>query len=157
LTAKLVKIRRATRPFQFSISKSINAPISYAFAWCTDFREDDHRLGGQKRRIAILERTEQRFIMSIKTRRGSKVISAARIVSLAPPNAWHLDWIGDENDETGDYRLTRLSARKTRLNATFKVKPKTSNAPRREQMIKSVNSAWDQYVSALENDYKARQ
>ena len=144
------------RPFQFSISKSINAPISYAFDWCTDFREDDHRLGGQKRRIAILERTEQRFIMSIKTRHGTKVISAARIVSLAPPNAWHLDWIGDENDETGDYQLTRLSARKTRLNATFKVKPKTSSAPTKEQMMKSVNSAWDHYISALENDYKAR-
>ena len=143
------------KPFQFSISKSINAPISFTYDWCTDFREDDHRLGGQKRRIAILERTEQRFIMSVKTRHGSKVISAARIVSLAPPNAWHLDWIGDENDETADYRLTRLSARKTKFNATFKVKPKTSNAPKKAQVIKSVNSAWDQYVSALENDYKA--
>jgi len=156
LTAKLERIKRTMRPFQFSISRSINVPISYTFDWCTDFREDDHRLGGQKRRIAILERTEQRFIMSIKTRHGSKVISAARIVSLAPPNAWHLDWIGDENDETADYRLTRLSARKTRLNATFKVKPKTSSAPKKEQMIKSVNLSWDQYISALENDYKAR-
>jgi len=143
------------KPFQFSISKSINAPISFTYDWCTDFREDDHKLIGQKRRIAILERTEQRFIMSIKTRHGSKIISAARIVSLAPPNAWHLDWIGDENDETADYRLTRLSARKTRLNVTFKVKPKVSSAPK-AQMIKSVNSSWDQYVNALENDYKAK-
>jgi len=156
LTAKLLRINRPMKPFQFSISRSINAPISYAFHWCTDFREDDYRLSRQKRRIAILERTEQRFIMSVKSRHGSKIVSAARIVSLTPPNAWHLDWIGDENDETGDYRLTRLSARKTRLNATFKVKPKTSNAPKREQMVKSVNLAWDHYISALEKDYKTR-
>jgi hypothetical protein len=150
LTAKPMK------PFQFSISKSINAPVSYTFDWCTDFREDDNILSGQKRQIVILERTERRFIMSVKFQHGSKIISVARIVSLAPPNAWHLDWIGDENDETGDYRLTRLSAGKTRLDATFKVKPKTSNAPKKEQMIKSVNSAWNHYISALENDYKAR-
>jgi len=156
LTAKLPGIKRPMKPFQFSISRSINAPISYVFNWCTDFREDDHRLSGQKRRIAILERTGQRFIMSVKSRHGSKMVSAARIVSLAPPDAWHLDWIGDENDETGDYRITRLSARNTRLNATFKVRPKTSNAPKREQMVKSVNFAWDHYISALESDYKTR-
>ena len=155
MNAIYVKNKHAMRPFQFSISKVINAPLSYVFSWCTDFREDDNKLSGQKRRISIFERTKHRFIMSIKTRRGSKVISAARIVSLAPPNAWHLDWIGDENDETGDYQLTRIDGRTTRLNATFKVKPKTSNAPNKKQMAQSVNSAWTNYVAALEKDYKS--
>ena len=144
------------KPFQFSITKRINAPLGYAFAWCTDFREDDHKISQQKRRIRILERTRKRFIMSIQTKHGLKGVSAVRIVSLNPPNSWHLDWIGDENNETGDYQLTRLGPRKTQLKATFKVKPKTSNTPTKPTMMKTVNSVWDKYVNALENDYKTR-
>ena len=94
--------------------------------------------------------------MSIQTKHGLKVVSAVRIVSLNPPDSWHLDWIGDENDEAGDYQLTRLGPRKTQLKAIFKVKPKTSNTPTKTKMMKSVNSVWDKYVNALENDYKTR-
>ena len=144
------------KPFQFSVSKIINAPLPFVYAWCTDFREDDYKISGQNRRIAIFERTANRFIMSIRDKRNSKVVTAARIVTFNPPNSWHLDWIGDENDERGDYRLTRLGAHKTRLNATFKVKPKASDAPRKSEMQKNVNAAWNRYASALEKDYQGK-
>ena len=90
--------------------------------WWTDFREDDVKITGQKRRVTILERTSNRIIMSVRYRSRGKIQNAARIVTLKPPDAWHLDWIGDDQDETGDYKLTRLDNRRTRLSVLFRVK-----------------------------------
>jgi hypothetical protein len=81
-------------------------------------------------------------------------MTAARIVTLKPPSAWHLDWIGDENEETGDYQLQRLGTRKTRLYAVFKLNYKPGRSPSRSAFLKNVNQAWDKYVAALEKDYR---
>jgi len=80
-------------------------------------------------------------------------MTAARIVTLKPPNAWYLDWIGDENDETGDYQLRSVGVRKTRLHATFKVNYKNHKSPTKLAFLKNLNKVWDKYVAALERDY----
>ena len=82
-------------------------------------------------------------------------MTAARIVTLKPPNAWHLDWIGDEHDETADYKLTSLKSHKTRLTITFKVKNKDPNFPARLAFLKNINEVWDKYVAALEKDHQS--
>jgi hypothetical protein len=83
------------------------------------------------------------------------MMTAARIVSLKPPDSWHLDWIGDEYLETGDYELTRLGDRRTRLKAVFRIEddPKTL---KQSDFQKNGNAAWDKYVPALERDYRMR-
>jgi hypothetical protein len=142
-------------PLQFSVSREINAPLSFVYAWCTDFRENDPKLTGQKRRISILERNAQRIIMSVKYTSHGRMMTAARIVTFKPPNAWHLDWIGDEYDETGDYELTSFGVHKTRLTVTFKVKNKNRKSPARSAFLKNINEVWDKYVAALEKDYQS--
>ena len=140
--------------FDCSVSRVINAPISFVYGWCTDFREDDNRITGEKKRIAILERARNRFIMSVRYKSHGKAMHAARVVTLRPPYSWHLDWIGDEDNETGDYRLTRLGNRKTKLNVTFRVRNNIPTAPGSREWEKHANSVWDKYVSALERDYQ---
>ena len=81
-------------------------------------------------------------------------MTAARIVSLKPPNAWHLDWIGDEHNETGDYKLTRLSESTTCLNMTFNVHNNAPTASTKGAFVKEVSAVWDKYVPALESDYR---
>ena len=124
------------------------------YAWWTDFREDDPKITGQKRRLAILERNAQRIIMSVRYTSHSRVMTAARVVTLKPPYAWHLDWIGDEFGETGDYRLRSLGARKTKLHAIFKLNYKHRRAPSKLLFLKNTNEMWDKYVAALEKDYQ---
>ncbi len=80
-------------------------------------------------------------------------MSTVRIVTLHPPNSWHLDKVGQEADEIGDYRLTKLGPRKTRLDMTFKAKYKIANAPTSEEDTKETHRVWDKYTSALEKDY----
>jgi hypothetical protein len=152
---EVCRVRRL-RAFSCSVSKTINAPLPFVYSWCTDFREDDDKITGAKSRISILQRTKTRFIISVKYKNDGKTMSAAKIVSLMPPNAWHLDWIGDEHNETGDYRLTGLGNRGTRLNITFRVQNKAPTAPGRVEWSRHANAVWDEYVAALERDYNER-
>ena len=137
----------------FRVSKVINAPLKFVYSWCVDFREDDNKIWGSRTRRIILQKTKRRVIyMSTQSHRG-KTVSAVRIVTLRPPNSWHLDKAGQEDDETDDYRLTRLGPRKTRLDMTFKAKYKIANAPTKEEDTKQTNKVWDKYIIALERDY----
>jgi len=146
--------QRFVLSLQVSVSRVINAPLSFVYAWWTDFREDDPKITGQKRQVAILERNAQRIIMSVRYKSRGRVMTAARIVTLKPPNAWHLDFSGDENDETGDYRLRSLGVRKTRLYATFKVNYKNRRTPSKLAFLKNINEMWEKYAAALEKDYQ---
>ena len=141
-------------PLQVSISRVIDAPLPYVYSWWTDFREDDPKISSQKRRLSILERNAKRIIMSVRYTSHGRVMTAARIVTLKPPNAWHLDWIGDENEETGDYLLRSAGSRKTRLHATFRVNYKHHRSPAKFAFLKSLNEVWDKYIDALERDYR---
>ena len=139
--------------YAYHISKVINAPLKFAYTWCVDFREDDPKIWGSKTTRIILQKTKRRVIYMSTQKRGKKVAAAVRIVTLHPPNAWHLDLVGQENDEIGDYHLTSLGSRKTRLDITFKVKHKIAHASTKEKDTKQTNEVWDKYVAALERDY----
>jgi len=65
-------------------------------------------------------------------------------------------YIGDEDDEAGDYLLTRLGPRKTRLDMRFIEHYKIRNAPTRAQDTKHTHEIWDKIVAALERDYANR-
>jgi hypothetical protein len=89
-------------------------------------------------------------------RSDGKLRSAVDVVTFHPPRAWHLDFIGDEDDEVGDYVLTSLGPRKTRLDMSFTEHYKVRGAPTRAQDLKHTYEIWDKYVAALEKDYGRR-
>jgi hypothetical protein len=142
--------------YRFATSKVITAPLPFVYEWWTDYREDDHKITGQKRTVSILERTTHRVIMSIRYESHGQVMTAVKIVTLNPPNEWHLNWNGDEDDETGEYKLTRMGKNKTRLSATFKVHKKRPTAQTKSEFRKEVNAVWSKYMAALESDYRKK-
>jgi len=135
------------------VTKIINAPLRFVYNWCTDFREDDNKITGSKTRRIILQKTKQRvvYISAYRSSGGSRY--GVNIVTLHPPNGWHLDYAGEEADEIGDYRLTRLDPVRTRLDMTFKEKYKIRDAPTRKEDMKQTSEMWDRYVAALERGY----
>ena len=135
------------------VSKVIKAPLNFVYNWCTDFREDDNEITGSKTKRIILQKTKRRVIYVSTYKLRGKTISSVDIVALRPPNAWHLDFVGQEGDEIGEYKLTRIGPRKTRLNMTFKIKYKIANPPTKEEDTKSTSKFWDKYVAAVEKDY----
>ena len=139
------------------VSKTINAPYHYVYDWCTDFREDDGKITGSKSQRKILEKTKKRviYVQIYQGADGNQKV-ALNIVGLKPPGSWHLDYFGEEDDETGVYRLKNLGKNKTRLDMVFKEKWKNiAKVPTIDEQLKSTNKAWDQYVEALENDYNS--
>jgi hypothetical protein len=138
------------------VSKMINAPLSYAFKWCTDFREDDTQLIGSKSQRKILEKSKKRVIYATlyNNEKGEQKV-AIDIVALKPPRSWDLEYFGEEDDETGTYRLTSLGKSKTRLDMVFKEKWKISNPPSKDWQVQHTSGVWDKYVAALERDYNS--
>ena len=138
------------------VSKIIDVPLRFVYDWCTDFREDDRKMIGSKRKRIILQNTKRRVVYSYIYRRGGKIRSAVNIVTLQPPKAWHLDSPGQDCDEIADYRLSSLGPKKTRLDMTFKERYKIRGAPTKEEDTRSLSEAWDKYVAALEREYARR-
>jgi hypothetical protein len=138
----------------YHISKVLNAPLYFAFKWCTDYRESDTRITGSKSKKSILEKTKKRAIYTIHYKSGGKAMNAVNIVTLKPPKAWHLDSRGDEDDMIGEYRLTSLGPRKTRLDMEFVEYWKIRNYPGKPEYLRDMHRIWDNYAVALERDYK---
>ena len=148
-----MKLENYTTSHTVRVSKIINAPSRFVYEWCTDYRESDPKISGSKAKRRILLKTKHRVIYLSLYMSGGKPKSAVNVVTLYPQKAWHLDFIGDEDDEAGDYVLTKLGPRRTRLDMTFEEHYKTRKAPTRSQDVKQTNEVWDKYVSALEKEY----
>lgn len=142
-------------PFRIVLSRVINAPLSFVYDWWTDYRADDPHIVGKHRRLSILERTGRRVIMSTRYKSHGRFMTAARIVSLKPPDFWHLDWIGDEYDEIGDYKLTRLGANRTRLKAVFRIDANPRTA-KQADFQRGGEASWNRYIARLERDYRSK-
>jgi hypothetical protein len=140
------------------VSKTINAPLRYVYDWCTDYRETDPQITGSKSQRRVLQKTKKRAIyVQIYEGADGKEKVAVDIVTLKPPTSWHLDYFGEEDDETGEYRLKKSGEGKTRLDMVFKEKWKDiTKIPSIEEQIRSTNEVWDKYIASLEKEYKSR-
>jgi hypothetical protein len=149
---KLVLFRKS---YSIHVSKTIHAPLRFVYDWCTDYRETDPKITGSNSKRKILLKTEHRVVYTESYRSGGKPRTAVDVVTLYPPKAWHLDYVGDEDDEVGDYVLTSLGPQKTRLDMAFKEHYKVARGlPSKAQCVKDVGQVWDKYVQALERDYR---
>ena len=142
-----------TRSHTFHVSKTIMAPLRFVYDWCTDYREDDTKITGSKAKRKILLKTKHRVVYATNYKSRGRPRSAVNVVTLHPPLSWHLDFIGDDDDEVGEYRLTKLAPKMTRLDMTFAENYKTRGAPTTAQDVKHTHQVWDKYIAALEKDY----
>jgi len=142
-----------TKSHALHVSKTIMAPLRFVYDWCTDYRESDPKITGSKSKRKILLKNKSRVVYVVNYRSRGKSRSAVDVVTLYPPKGWHLDFTGDEDDEIGDYVLTSLGPRKTRLDMKFKEHYKINRAPTQAQDVKAIHEVWDKYVAALERDY----
>jgi hypothetical protein len=135
------------------LSRTIDAPLGFVYDWCTDFREDDNKITRSKSRRRILEKTKQRVIYTSREK-GAKSLGPASIVTLHPPDTWHVDSIGEHHNTAGDYRLTKLEGGRTKLDIVFRIKRKSPAAPNKSKFVRHINEIWNKYVATLEKDYR---
>jgi hypothetical protein len=145
-----------TKSHSFRVSKVIRAPLPFVYAWCTDYRDSDPKITGSKTSRKILVKAGRHVIYTGSYRSGGKLKIGVNIVTLHPPRRWHLSFVGDEDDEIGDYTLTRLGPRRTRLEMRFTEHYRVSNAPTKAEDVTHVHELWNKYVARLERDYKRK-
>ena len=100
--------------------KTISAPLDFVYDWCTDFRDDDPELTGSNYTEKIIEKTKEKAVFTTETVKEGRLIHATETVDMHPPDHWHLDFIGDEADEIGDYNLTS-EENQTKLTMKFEI------------------------------------
>jgi hypothetical protein len=133
------------------VSKTVNASLRYVFDWCTDYRDDDPHIIGSKRQRKILGKTKKRVVyVEIYDGDDGKRKIGVDIVTLTPPNSWHLDYYGDDFDEAGEYKLKSLGRGKTRLDMLFKEKWRIADFPSPDEQNEQSSKIWDKYIAALE-------
>ena len=151
-----MKARKRITKGTYRISKIINAPLRFVYDWCTDFREDDYKMTGSKSRRTFLERSRRLVVYAVRYPSGGGTKLGVNIVTLRPPRGWHLDSYGEEDNEFGDYRLTKLGPRRTRLDMVFTEHWKIAKVPLKAEYLKDIGRIWDKYAAALEKDYTRR-
>ncbi len=144
-------MKRTIASYQFS--KTFNAPLRFVYDWCTDYSEVDPKITGAKLRRIIIQKTKSRAIY-VNQPKNAETGTTINIVTLHPPDRWHMKLIGEERDGTGKYHLTRLGPRSTKLHVSLKMKWKTPRAPTKTEFHERLNSMWSKYAAALERDYK---
>ncbi len=128
------------------------APLRFVFSWCTDYRPSDAKLEKEDYIRRIIERTSRKVIFEDLDFLGVE----RAIVSLHPPDRWHMDNTGIRRDLKADYALSSLPRDRTQLHVRWKVWPKTaeSNKLSKAERERSAASMWRKFAAALERDYK---
>ena len=138
----------------YKASQIFRAPLEFVFRWCTDFREDDGEMVGEKEKRTFLERTPRRIIWVDEYKEKGKKNEGFRVVWLCPPNAWYLDTCGDMR-EIGEYVLSPKGKNKSRLDMKFDITYESKDdIPDRKKWQKDVDEEWATFASYLEKDYK---
>jgi hypothetical protein len=138
---------------RYGITKVLEVPIGYAYAWCTDFRDDDAKIVGVPFPRHILRKRRGEYVWIQRYIRGGKEKEGVRFITLEPPNAWHNEAIGDEKESSIDYRLTPMGKKRTRLTITVRATYKTMEPEAKSGLEDILSRDWDKYGAALEKDY----
>ena len=142
----------------YRITVSFRAPLAFAFAWCTDYTPGDAKLEGDSYERKIIERSPRRVILEDLYDTKTGWIWSREVVTLQPPNRWHMDGVGNERDVTAEYVLTPLPDGGTQLELQWRRMPKVPAASKltTAQREASALRAWKRFATSLERDYKRR-
>jgi hypothetical protein len=157
LTDPMAQRRPPTTYRTYRFRKTIHAPLPFVYRWCTDYREDDDRITNSiyhyRARIALREPTRVVRIITVPGRDRNRSTDV-EIISLSPPNRWHLEKFSVSDDEVGSYRLVRKGARLTLLEMRFREKWKVRDLPVRAEYRALFNQVWDRYVDVMERGFR---
>lgn len=138
------------------VTATFGAPLAFVFQWLTDFGPKDAALTGGGFRRRVVERTPGRIIFEDLSSTKTGWVWLRNIVTLRPPDRWHLEAIGNRVDARADYTLTSLTLSRTQLVMTYRTRSGSLGVPVPPKAVLAslLREAWHAYRVALERDYK---
>ncbi len=145
---------------EYHITATFRVPLDFAFAWCTDYTPEDAGLEGEGYQRKIIERSSRRVVFEDLEEMADGWFWGRDVVTLRPPNRWHMDGVGNRRDVTADYLLTSLPDGRTQLELRWRRRPKTPDAKRhvsKTEREASALTAWKRFGVAMDRDYRRTQ
>lgn len=151
----MARQRGARKGDEARVRAVFRVPLKFAFEWCTDYTPQDAALEGESYIRRVTERTPRRVVFEDLEETPSGWIWARDVVTLRPPNRWHMESVGSHREVTADYILRTLPDGRTQLELRWWRKP-TSLGRRipRAQREKETGLAWKRFAKAMERDYR---
>jgi hypothetical protein len=141
---------------EYRIRVSFEVPLDFAFKWCTDYSPEDANLEGESYQRKVIERTSRRVIFEDLEEAEDGWVWGRDVVTLLPPNRWHMDGVGNRRDVTADYVLSPLPDGRTRFDLRWKRQPKVPDAKKltKAEREASAMQSWKLFAAAMERDYR---
>lgn len=141
----------------YRVTASFGAPLAFVFQWLTDFGPKDAAISGGGFRRRVIERSPRRVVFEDLSSSTAGWVWLRNVVTLRPPDQWHLEAIGNGLDARADYKLTALTPSRTRLSMTYRMRPGLlgSPVPPRATLETMMQGVWNTYRDALERDFRA--
>ena len=144
----------ATQTGRFT--RIVDAPLQYVYDRCTDFRPENAGSEGSNRTSQVVTVSPERLVrIKVYNNEPENSNVVAELVRLAPPNAWHLDWVSGEEFDAIDYKLTALGPNQTRVSLVSVKRWLVPKFPRKAEYLHVVKEYLDRLVPALEERYRS--
>lgn len=142
---------------EYRLTVTLEAPLPFAFAWCTDYRADDATRAGERYERRILQRSRNRILYEDLWSQKDGWVWRRYDVRTRPPDRWHADSWGNQRDASLDYLLTPLSEDRTRLDLVMHRRPASGRSyqPSKRALEAELKVLWSNYARALARDYRA--
>ncbi|TLZ59403.1 MAG: hypothetical protein E6K13_09830 [Methanobacteriota archaeon] len=140
----------------YRIRVSFRVPLAFALKWCTDFSSDDGNLEGESYRRKVVQKTSRRVVFEDLEETKDGWMWSRDVVTLRPPDRWHMDGVGNHRDVTADYVLTTLADGQTQLDLQWRRRPRNPAAAKLTKLQRETSAlqSWRRFRTAMERDYK---
>ncbi len=141
---------------EYRIRVTFGVPLDFAFAWCTDFTPQDARLEEESYERKIIEQAPRRVIFEDLEETEAGWVWSRDVVTLRPPNRWHMEGTGNHRDVIADYVLSPVLGGRTQLALRWRRRPKMSEEKKltKAEREASTTRAWKRFSAAMERDYR---
>lgn len=157
LGSKIISKReRVMKTVNCEAKVTFRAPLRFVFSWCTNFQPSDSKLEKENYVRKIIKRTPRSVVFEDLQEMQDGWSWQRAVISLRPPNRWHMDNFGNRRDVKADYILSSLAGDRTQLQLRWRVRPKTPAAAKltKAERERSVASMWRKFAAAMEKDYR---
>lgn len=146
---------------KYHIRVIFQAPLRFAYAWCTDYSPEDAKIAGEDKAFGLQRRVVSRgrdqVVFENLYDHGKGWAWERHSVTLKPPDTWHSDGYGNYHEAHLDYHLTELPGNRTQLDMRWVSRPiglSTGERSPTSVVERFVQRLWRIRSRALEREYR---
>jgi len=141
----------------YEVRRTFQAPLDFAYAWCTDYSEADRVLQGETGSRQLIRKTSRTVVYEDMDATPHGWMWSRQTVTLRPPDRWHAVAVGNYRTWDLDYTLRELSGERTAfsMRGARRATALGVKNPPKAVLEKELRAMWRNLGRALERDYRA--